>query len=70
MATFRETAAHSVLRLFVMLVVSCFGFECGIWDLIAPVPGHCILVTFSRPYLLKARNINLAHYFSIINSHF
>ena len=26
--------------------ISCFGFERGIWVLIAPVPGHCILVTF------------------------
>ena len=25
---------------------SRFGFEGGIWVLIAPVPGHCILVTF------------------------
>ena len=52
MATFRERAAHSVdryvffvFRLFVVLVVSRFGFEGGILILNAPVPGHCILVT-------------------------
>ena len=37
-------------RLFVILVISRFGFDGGIWVLVAPVPGHCILVTFvSRP---------------------
>ena len=32
--------------IFVILVISRFGFEGGIWVLIAPVPGHCLLVTF------------------------
>ena len=31
--------------LFVVLVVSRFGFEGGIWFLIASVPGQYILVT-------------------------
>ena len=26
--------------------LSCFGFEGGIWVLIAPATGHCLLVTF------------------------
>ena len=39
-----------LLCLFVILVISHFGFEGGIWVLIAPVPGHCLLVTFSHSY--------------------
>ena len=35
-----------VFLFFVILVISRFGFEGGIWVLIAPVCGHCILVTF------------------------
>ena len=34
------------LTIYAILVISRFGFEGGIWVLIAPVPGHCILVTF------------------------
>ena len=30
---------------FIILVISRFGFKGGIWVLIAPVPGHCMLVT-------------------------
>ena len=30
-----------------VLVIFQFGSEGGIWVLFAPVPGHCILVTFS-----------------------
>ena len=34
-------------RLFVgSLCILTFGFEGGVWVLIAPTPGHCILVTF------------------------
>ena len=32
----------------VILVISCVCFEGGIRVLIAPVPGHCILVTFGN----------------------
>ena len=32
------------LLLFVILVISCFGFEGWSWVLIASVPGHCILI--------------------------
>ena len=35
-----------VLYLFVILVISHFGFESKICLLIAPVPVHCFLVTF------------------------
>ena len=49
MATFWERAANSVDHMFSLyfayLVIYRFGFEGGIWVLIAPVPGHCILVT-------------------------
>ena len=53
MATFWERAAHSIDHMFslnfdyfLILVMSRFGFEGRIWDLIAPVPGagcskHC-----------------------------
>ena len=54
MTTFGERAAPSVDEmfsfhfdcLFVILFISRFGFEDGIWVLITPVPGHCLLVTF------------------------
>ena len=29
-------------------VISRFGFESGIWVLIAPVPGNCILFTLNK----------------------
>ena len=48
-ATFWERAAHSVDHMFSLYFdyFSHFGFEVGIWVLIAPVPGLCILVTFT-----------------------
>ena len=53
MATFWEIAAHSVdhmfsfvFLLFVILVISRFGFEIWIWVLSASVPDLCILFTF------------------------
>ena len=33
---------------FVIFVISRFGFEGRIWVLIAPVPGHYLLVTFRK----------------------
>ena len=36
-----------VFCVFVVLVISHFGIEGGICLLIAPVPVHCILITFS-----------------------
>ena len=58
MATFWEIAQCSlgwpyfllVRRLFVILVISFYGFEGGIWVLIVPVPGHCILVLLCTQY--------------------
>ena len=35
-----------VFCLFVILVISYFDFESRICSLIAPVPVHCVLVTF------------------------
>ena len=52
MATFWETAAHSVYRTFslyfdiVILVISHFGFEGGTLILVAPVPGHFLSFCF------------------------
>ena len=55
MTTFWEIAAHSVshlfslyLVLFVILVISHLGFEGGICHLIALVPVHCFLITFTN----------------------
>ena len=49
MATFRERAAHSVYRIslciFVILVISHFGFEDETLVLIASVLGHCLSFT-------------------------
>ena len=53
MAIFWERAAHSVDHMFSLyfdylyfLGISRFGFEGGIWVLIAPVHGHCLPFTF------------------------
>ena len=52
MATFWETAAYSVnymsplLRLFAVLVVSHLSFEDRNFVLIAPVPGHFIVLLY------------------------
>ena len=51
MITFSERADHSVdhmfvFWLFVILFISLFGFEGGIWVLISIVSGHCILINF------------------------
>ena len=54
MATFWERAAHSVdhifslyfnFLIFVVVVISHFGFEGWIWVMIASVPGFCTLFT-------------------------
>ena len=42
-----------VFWLFVILVISRFGFEDGIWVLIALVLSHCIPVTYT---ILKAKH--------------
>ena len=65
MATFWEIAAHLVdhmfsfvFRLFVILVISHFGFEGWVWVLIASVPDRCILFTFiilKQDYLANMR---------------
>ena len=34
--------------LFVILVISCFGFEGWSWVLIASIPDLCILLTFTN----------------------
>ena len=34
------------IKIFVILAISRIGVEGGIWILIAPVPGLCILFTF------------------------
>ena len=50
MATFWEIAAHSVsvFRLFVILVISRFGFDGLILVLVDSVPGLCIHFTFMQ----------------------
>ena len=55
MATFWEIAAHSVDHyvLFVILVISQFGFEGWIWVLIALGPDLCILFTSSLSSIMS-----------------
>ena len=53
MATFRDRAVHSVYRMFslsfgiVILFIVNFDFEGETLVLIAPVPGHCLILTFN-----------------------
>ena len=44
-----------VLCLFVILVISRFGFGGGVWFLNAPVPVHSLLGTFIRSFSLVLR---------------
>ena len=44
----RLTICSLCMLTFVILIISRFGFERGIWVVIDPVPGHCILVTFKK----------------------
>ena len=39
-------------RQFMYLVISLFGFEGRIWDLIVSVPDHCLSFYFSKALLL------------------
>ena len=36
-------------RRFVCLVISLFGFEGRIWDMIVSVPDHCLSFYFTQP---------------------
>ena len=38
----------NVSSLFVILLISRFGFKGGFWGLIAPLPLHCLPVTFTK----------------------
>ena len=38
-------------RQFMYLVISLFGFECRIWDLILSVPDHCLSFYFTAKLL-------------------
>ena len=68
MAIFWEGAAHSVDHMFSLytLDISRFGFEGGIWVLIAPVPGHCILVTITEDVtiIFVSFHLRIERYFS------
>ena len=59
------------LTIFVILVISRFGNGGGIWVLVAPVSGICILVTFLFVMCLywhcplsKTRPCNIQRFFS------
>ena len=49
---FGEGAAHSIDHMFslyfdyLLFIIVRFGFEGGVGVLIAPVPDHCLLVSF------------------------
>ena len=45
---FAWTCVLILFCLFVILVISRFDFESGLWFLIVPVPVYCLFVTF-RP---------------------
>ena len=57
LANMRANFMHiNIIRksvLFVILVISCFGFEGWSWVLIASVPDLCILLTFTTFTLRK-----------------
>ena len=57
MVTFWERAARSVDPIFSLSFCNIsyfrFGFEGRIWVLIAPVPGHCLLIALIRHELIK-----------------
>ena len=52
------TIYNSVCNLFVILVVSNFGFEVGAMVLIVPVPGHCLPFTVYRNNHTKVPHLN------------
>ena len=71
MATFWERAAHSVdhMLVFVILGISRFGFEGGIWVLIVPVSGYCLRVCLFFTYLSDVCLI-IGHYSSRLSQCF
>ena len=42
-------------RQFMYLIISLFGFEGRMWDLIVSVPDHCLSFYFVPPYDLHSR---------------
>ena len=44
--------SHTILTIFISYI-SRFGFEGGIWVLIAQVPGHCTFVTFFQCFVKR-----------------
>ena len=54
----RLTICSLCIMTVCILIISRFGFECGFWILIAPVPDHCIRLTF----------INRTVLFDIVNT--
>ena len=66
-ATFWEGLPYFiyVLWLFVIFVVSYFGFEDRSLALIAPVPGHCILVTLCVVFVISRVKQRMGFYFPL-----
>ena len=54
-----------VFLLFVILVISRFGFDGWIWVLIASVPGLCIRFTFNLSFLFTLIRV---HAFAFIST--
>ena len=73
MATFWETATHSINHMFsllcrfVVLVVSRLGFKSRNLGLIAPVPGHCFPLTFLRKTCISLLTVRTVCNISICN---
>ena len=49
--------SHCILSIFNFSYFP-FGFDCGVWFLIGPVPDHCLLVTFLIKGIISLEEIN------------
>ena len=53
-------------RQFMYLVISLFGFEGRIWDLIVSVPDHCLSFYFTASAFRKQPSIYVFSYFPLV----
>ena len=55
-------------RQFMYLVISLFGFEGRIWDLIASVPDHCFFIFHSTAIAFKLKQFYFAQFTLAVHS--
>ena len=60
--SFGQPYMFFVLCIFVILLVSHFGFEDGTEVLMAPVPGHYSLLTFLYPIIFRFFLVSVAEH--------